>query len=482
MPRNTRTRTRYLPGPYRTPPSSVRPYGSGTISGYSSGNRSFARRMAGAALEAGVRNFVPGGNAIVGAARAASTIQRAYRAYKGRRGGGKSNVTGNVTKYGKQWQGVSTAKYRGRFRKPSRKLPKVAARVLPYQNTGFLSTKEIYGKVDDLDCVYIGHSTYDAEEIALVVAIATLRKLFKKAGFNADSPDQALPLFNYGVASGFKLTWVTVRVDGTETETSYETVTGSTLRTVAAASGFRQQIVDRMMLIDGNNRGDFDRIAVYSKDNYATGTDWRLAAELNLRQEVLDVMCHSELTLQNRTKSASGDASTDVVDNQPLKGFLYEFAGGVPTSKKMNAGAPANRLNRVRYGTGMILEQAIDLDPANLYKEPPNPKQWSNCYKSSRVNLEPGDMKKTVASVSYRGYWNNLICAKFVTRTNTTLNQYSVGKCQLFAMEERLNSGSTNLITVNYECDRKIGARLISTKNPIMLSDYKETELNNVTA
>lgn len=417
---------------------------------------------------------VPYGRAALGAAAAARTIQRAYRRYRTR----QVPRPPAMRRTNRAFAGVSTHYYRGRFRKPRKtSKPKTQTK---YLSNGYLLTSEVFGKVDDLDCVYIGHSTYNRTQFARVIACAVLRKLLKKAGFNPDSPDQEIPFNGYNDSSGFELRWVRIAGDGTILPSTYVVPNNTSLETLATASGWQQAVYDLMNTQDGYSRGDFDRIALYSQDFNVTSTG-RLAAEVNLRTEVLELYSQSSVVIQNRTKSAVGGSdSTETVDNQPLKGYCYNFAGGVPQQKQTGVSG----LTRV-IGDGIILQQSVDLSPATLFKEPPVPKTFSNCFASSYVRLDPGFIKRGSIVSKWRGYFNNIIFGKLKAVTPDGANQnvsYSAGKCQLFALEEALNSGSTNKITVNYECEKKIGAMLITGKKPVMLTGWHEQERNNISA
>lgn len=419
--------------------------------------------------------MIPYGRQIVGAAilarRAAKALSRP------RKRSHAANKKKSMSRGGKQWSGVSTHFYKGNFKKPRRKPSRGTATLTQYQSKGYLLNSEIFGRVDDADCVYVGHSTYDLNGLSQVISCSIIRKLFKKAGFDTDLPDQELPLFAFNNADGFRVQWERIALNGTIVTTSYVTVDGDNIRSVASASLLANQIREAMEANDSVNRGDFDRIALYSSDRNGLDTNWRLAAELSLKREVLDIYVKSELTVQNRTKSATtGNTSTDSVDNQPLKGYMYEFTGGVPTMKTMGR----NGLNRIPVN-GVVLVQAVDTNPAPLYREPPVPKTFSNCYKSSYCKLDPGSLKKTVIYSKWRGYFNNLIGGKLKSVTDGISMTYAPGKAQMLALEERLNSGSTNLITVNYEAQRSIGAVLYTTKQPVMLADFAQIEFNNVT-
>lgn len=373
-----------------------------------------------------------------------------------------------------RWQGVHQGKFVGKFKKPRRSQGRVTRMKTQYQNSGYVCNKEVFGKVDSPDCVYIGHSTWDAPQIAEAIAIAALRKLCRKAGFNADSAEQELPFYAYNDSDGFQLSWTLIRADGSLYNSDYTIPGDTTLSSLATNSGFKSAVQDAMTSSVGTT-GNFDRITLRSSDRNGVSTNWRLASELNLKTEVLKIFSKSTLMVQNRTKSASGSSSTDVIDNQPIKGFLYRMVGGVPQPKTMGSS-----LNRAT-AQGIILKRAVDLSPAQLYKEPPVPSHFSNCYKSSYVGLQPGDMQRSSIMSQWTGYFNNLVSGKFLQRYTGDAVEFAPGKCELFAMEESLNSGSTNLLLANYEAEKTVGAVLISSKRPTMLAGHSELEINNVT-
>lgn len=419
--------------------------------------------------------FGPPGRAAVAAGR---VIYRGYKAYKARTAKfNRKYALGRKYQFG----GVATGRYVKRFKRPTKKGRKLVG-VAKCLKSGYVETKEVFGKVDDADCVYVGQSTFDISSLAKTIACAVLRKLFKKAGLNVTNPLGELNLYWNDNADGFYINFQVRNSDGViftlPSSTGYVTVDGDTLESVATNCTLIARIADRLRAVDSGNRGDFERISLYSSDRNGVSTNTRLAAELDLRNEVIDVMISTTLTVQNRTKSADGSTEITQIDNQPLKGYLYEFIGAVPQSKQYDMGV----LNRIRPG-GVFLEQSLDLSPALLFKEPPVPKTFSNCVKASRVNLQPGDMKKTTLHTHYRGYFNNIIQKMKATMRDTTNDfvQYAAGKCQLFALEERLNSGSTNYITVTYEIDRKIGAMLTTTRSPVALSGYATLQVNNIT-
>lgn len=436
--------------------------------------------------------------AVIAGVRAAKVAHMAYSGYKAYRKANPTVRTQRVTdtKVSKAkakapskklvkraWRNVSTATYAGMFAKPKAKQQRLLANQTDYLTNGYMLTEEIHGRINDSECVYIGHSTYDRQSLATTISCAVLRKLFRRAGITLDQARQELPLKSYGDSSGFQLRWVRITSAGVIVPFIYEIPDNTSLRDLSQNSGFQNQLFEQMENADGSVRGTWDRISLYSNQDGG-----RLFSELNLRNEVIQVEVQSTLSIQNRTKGASagvGDTgnSIEIVDNQPLTGYIYAFnssgkkSNGTPEARQM--GNPGLKLRN----HGVLVEQHIDLVPSSQYIEPPSPKIWSNCDKSARILLQPGTIKQNQIRQVWRGYFNNICGLVLVTRQQSLYGNYDQhpGKTVLCALEETLNSGSTNLITCAYEANRVTGCKLFSTKGPTMPSDFQSFVISNQT-
>lgn len=431
-------------------------------------NRPVLAEMAAQGIEAGV---------------AGMSGSRALGALAGRGARYLTTSTQTATRPRKSFSGHSVGIYKGRFRRGRKSAGKFVKQDTKFASMGMLRNLECYGTTTDADCVYVGHSTYAPFDIAEVIAAAVLRKLLKKVGFNPESYTQEIPIRSTTDARGMRLTWTIVTQNSTTNVENYDFVDNDTLFsvTIAAASGgvsFKDRI---QQFMDGTwtNGERIQSVALYYVDA-GTTTNYLLAAELNMDRERLQVYVRSELTIQNRTKGATATGEdSDRVDSQPLKGMSYLLAGGVPKTIDQ----AYNQLNRTWTVAGVILSKAANLPGA--YKEPPLPKTFTNCKKSRKQSLQPGDIRKSVLVHNYAGMFNTMICQKLksedtiVTGTpNRRYTGYAPGKSEVFAFEEILNTGSTNLITVAYECDKKLGACLTTMKAPIMKPDYAETSFS----
>jgi hypothetical protein len=367
-----------------------------------------------------------------------------------------------------------------------------------FQSKGFVQNSETYGNVLDPDCVYVGHTTFDLEIYSKVIAYAILRKLLNKGGWYPTEIDQDLALSGISNSSSgyfFILTLAGV-VDSTAgAQTFYATGFTEDMENLVTNLGLATKIQAQMANLgtasagqDGNSF-EFVELSLH----YGDGTDLNrksLISKIDFRSEKIDMFCRSELVLQNRTKGASSsDVDATAIDNQMLQGYMYE-GNGVPITKTSN---PQNDmfwdLNRVTK-TGLILAQAngnaaapvmTSMNP--VYKEPPIPASFMNCKKSKSVLLQSGQYGRFVLYSKFSGLFNVVLGKTLVyTGRDGTTNLWrkfirAPGKFQFLALEEVLNSGSTNKIDIAWQVQRTVGAYMTTTSKRIMFANHTETKL-----
>jgi len=362
--------------------------------------------------------------------------------------------------------GSSSGHKVGRFAKPKRKLNKSMAKKNVFQRKGHLKTEELYGTVQDPNIVYIGHTTFARETLAEVIAISILRKLFEKAGLANVIWDNAPGLTTLTTTSPtgtYEIQFTRQIVAGTTTETNPITA-GRSIKQIASDCNLKRDINLAMQGDDGSNRGDFVEISLFlvSFDGVRT-----LVANMSFKDMKLHVAMETKIKIQNRTKGAdAGDIYADAVDNQPLQGYLYQCRG-VPYNQVRTQSFEA-----ISLATGIV--KGIGASLAAGYLDPPNPKTFKNCTMSSKILLQPGDIKSGYISDKWAGNFNYLIGTKLRTRDKDTTNVKSVpGKSQLYALEEVINTGPTNPIQIQFEVERMIGSYVTFKKSVLSLSDFE---------
>lgn len=369
---------------------------------------------------------------------------------------------------------TSLGPYTGRFGKTKRNVQSIEARCL---SQGYHKTIEQFGGISDPDCVHIAHSTANVLETSYTMASALIRKVMTKAGFkitnahvNVAVSDPVSGTVAIDDSTGLKFVYT-----GKESASgAFETIVYETL--VNASFG---GILDAFGVSLGNKFIDYIRdsityepyrLAVYKKDESVL-THWRLGAELFLEDMHMDVYFQSSLVIQNRTKAANNadgtsadQLSLDRVDIQPLKGYIYDFKHGDPRVKHQGAGFVSaypfsNQVFNMIPEPGLNLVRGVQFQPA---QEPLQPKFWSNCNKSTQVMVQPGEMKKLSFSHVLKGKVTTLIknmkACNWLTITTSTYYTGIIGHCQMISLEELMRTPSTNLVTLAYERELKIGA------------------------
>jgi len=335
-----------------------------------------------------------------------------------------------------------------------------------YQAYGAVAISESYGRVTDPDVVGVGHITWNQESIQRVIGYAILRKLFLQSGIIVQTPIEEVRMVSVGDSSGFKVIWVLQDADGSLTNGSYVIPGDATLESIYAGSGLNLVIQGA---ITQQNPSMLERIMLMSD----AGGD-RVQGQLIMRQQRLHITCNAHTVIQNRTKSATGSAESTQVDAQPLKGPVFEFSG-MPRTKEIS---PIS-LN-TSYSSGSILFRKGQLggsDPG-AWSEPPVRSSFNNVTKSSYCRLAPGVLKDMEASKTWEGPINNLLQRWRVTAEGLILSK-APGITQMAFLEEELNSGSANLISVSYETQFTVGCKLTTMKAPNMQPYYNAAEQNN---
>lgn len=412
--------------------------------------------------------------------------QPKMRALSQRRNSGKGNNP-FIARKGKV--GLSTAYYRGKVRAKRRKR-KTDVTKEKFMAKGFLQSYEEHGTLVDPNCVHIGHSTHNQKWFPSVIAKALLRAVLSKAGFEVDDQEKVLPLSydQSGLGWVFVLYGVNESTGAIQECERYNCSATDTLETMStklgAASGGPSLVTLLQTIMNGNtysNLFNWARLDLMFTDSFQTGSFLRLAASLNLNNHKLVIMSKSSIVIQNRSKGAtSGDIDSHAVDNQPLKGYMYQFSNGQVATKQVGTLWNKGSLS----STGLIKKVAADFLIAvgngyisNSWKEPQPPAIFRNVSGSTRLSLQPGDIKKGTITSYYTGYFNDVL-GKIRDRSNFPVNNAIfgpvLGKSQLFSMEEVINTGTQNQIVVQYETDKHIGAYVKQINRPVLIQGHAE--------
>ena len=438
------------------------------------------RNVAGKLLSRGVQ----------AASRAYPLATRAYRAgktaynvgryvYKNARARGTQTSAGSGPaarssgRSRRNWVGTATGTYKGRFPK-TKKIKRTVEQMC--LSRGYHKTIEQFGTVSDPDSLYITQSTTSPEETASVIAAALMRTVMSKAGFKitnqfnyveASDPTPGSGAAGFGSfqeSQGLRFEFVVKNaLVSTFTTYLYDTTSNQNfLSMVGAFTDLPYKLIDYFRNVSAEEPY---KLAVFKKDTNGGFADhWRLGAEMYLEDAHLEIFYHSNLCLQNRTKAAEAggaDYNVDRIDNQPLKGWIYDFKHADPRVRHTGTviGLTDNNIifNRIP-SDGLQLIRGAMYDGA---REPFVPKYFSNVKKAVPILLQPGDMKKTGFTYKFSGTFTNVVRKIRAVRWFAFggLNHYSgvIGKSQMIALEEVMRTPSSNKITIAFEREIKIG-------------------------
>lgn len=385
--------------------------------------------------------------------------------------------------------GLSTAYYRGRVKAKRRKAKSDLQKEL-YMARGFLQSFEEYGSITDPHCVHVGHSTHSLDVMPAVIAKAVVRRLFSKAGYEIDDQQRVLPLLYSDSGLGFTYcVWGTNPTSGVVEEVErYNTVAGSTLSNIINIAGAQSggptffQLIQTIMSSPGLTvkASNLDRVDLLVTDSATTSVQ-RLVCSINLRQHKLHVMSKSTIQLQNRSKGASsGDVDATAVDNQPLKGYMYEFGQAAPTTKSQGTlwnKDPVTQKGLIKKTAAQFADAAINGFSSTGWREPQPPGVFNKVIGSRKVLIQPGDIKSGVIVHVYKGYFNDVLQQMAARNFNSpplSIQGIVKGKSQIWSLEEQINTGLTNDIIVQFECDKLIGAYIKQTRKPLLLMAHNE--------
>jgi len=451
------------PTPMRTP---VRYSGPQT--------RSMARSVAGAAIR-GAMSLNPYGAAAV---RAASVIQRGYRAYRTYKSYQQRKSPGvagprRLLQFG--------GRGGGKFSRPSKK-----GKVDIAKKLGAKLSYEVYGKCTDPDMVVIGHNTYPVRIICEGIVFAILRKAFKKAiNFDAQDVNQEIPAQWYNESTGCEVVFIWKDAStGTITVTQVTLANNDTISSVAnkpttgdSTDSFVTQIYNKFDNETTWNSRELERVIVRGPSSPNI-----VLCDLNMVNEVITLQVSSQLKCQNRTFAAEsvdevGITSTDRVDTQPLIGKSLLLTG-VPKLKSghipLGLFSPSNT-----FIGSMVLIRGAEL-PAGNQGQPYTKQDFTNAYAESKINLQPGDIKSSYIKMYKRSYFNNFLRSiKMVTGSDKVVQ--APGKTNLLFFEEQLNSGSANNITVSYEQQLFISCYLVTGRSTAINTAHSQSNYSNVT-
>lgn len=358
--------------------------------------------------------------------------------------------------------------YKGYFRKPR------MTKFNSFYASGAVINVEHPILVSSADCCYVGH-TFAWNQVMFVLAQAMVRKLAMKLGMKLRNIEERI---RGNEATSWLLGCLEVKIRFRNAPE--EPIGTQTYNYVGDATWADVALDIRTFLNAGAGTPVFEwyTITAYSVDG--NGDFHRNPVVLNLTDLQVHLDLSSFLTLQNRTlatTTGTGDESSMLdVANNPLEGRIYQGSGSGAIIRYGN--------QSISLGTNMLGNPAsgvitFDVNGANVTPEmqqvlrrPPSVSALGYAYKSARVRLAPGGLKKDV--LKFSGSWKlSTLMIKLRSYLDGVMlpgpaafPRIAVGKYSMFALEKlcrTAEAGEPN-ITVGGEINQTVKCRVVEKR------------------
>lgn len=331
-----------------------------------------------------------------------------------------------------QNRGPITGKLGGKVR-PKKRTPRG-------RNVADLTTETVFN-LSDGNCIYLGHAMYAPKPIWKTFILSLLRESYIRFGIPAidftDLRSQGtLSIAFDGYAdenSITKTTLCTVVYDFAATPRSLEAVADNYIGLNSVSNIFEHAF--------GNRNARYTEIVMAITDDAGSFNP----IEYNLSSMKVNLQMRSHFKIQNRTVSESASVSTDVVDKNPISGYLYKTKGGLLTLKGDRKVKIAPNINHGLIGAAAAGAAALT--------EPPKPWQVSKCVRYKKINITPGEIKTSVMRENYSvPFFKFLNFTRTYAVASTVFGERNPGYGQIFALEKTLDEiGSTDVVNAFVE-------------------------------
>ena len=370
-----------------------------------------------------------------------------------------------------------TRGYKGKFR-PRNKRGLNAGAYLKY---GSSKKREIGGTINsqtgdppiERRVLYIGHSSFNRDEIHQAAARAITRKACKMAKIDFTAWDEFIDIGNDS------LFWT---IEFFRNLTDAGIVTAPALVVPFSASSRYQDlsasmasiILETVSLTFSNDTPEHVEIKLFRRSQAAN--DDRPVAVLKCKSLKLSLSVTSKMSLQNRTRASSvvGDEQADNannIENNPLTGRRYLYSGN---SSYLKADDRPRQTNMFAPGTSNGLIEFVPTTPEELaqFWQPPGAHAIKNCKKTSKVTINPGETKASYLSYSRTMMWQTYIRLMkdqlvALARSDVNPKRCDMGSCELLGFEKEIDTRESTEPTMS------VGWELTQTYSALVR--YRET-------
>lgn len=378
---------------------------------------------------------------------------------------------------------VTRGTFRGRFKRPKR-----VKKASIYNRKGVVFRKEITGVGDDANCMYVKAEACPAEETIRVVVAALVRRILEKTGFRCISWDAEPASYFPGTPDVTVTMYRVMRLY--QMDMSNQTITAVSAGYAVDGNRF-SEIVDQWIPYFKDYIAGYGSVAVSNRHklvgfsisedvrNAVPATESRVISTLLFSQCSVLVNGSVTLKVQNRTLAVDNSTEADDVGSNPLEGRLYTFSG-IPKPKVMGNvdGAGYYSGASFKFENYYVGQEGVScFNPATMdasFKEPPVGSTFWNCVGSSKIRLDPGQIKQYTIKDGYKP----MMVEKLLKTIHCQVADYSSdfyywnNKRNLMIALEDVIGVNANVINIAFEAERTMKAVAFEKKKSFMLPDF----------
>lgn len=425
--------------------------------------------------------------------KAGQNVRKIYDSYKNKSKRIKETKPPKDKKKGSEKSGKSmTGLYQGegKFAGKFRKAKKGKFQLQPKNsNKGFTYVRETVGTVSDPNCCYIYSHVFCPSDIVFAVSCGIARKICE-ASFDCKYA-QITDLVLGGNASPISGNYL---LSETHTIGYLQSVGSSAFAinnstTVANVGSWIRSVLDyytrENRAADADNLRVLEYFTLYKQ--LSANTDSLVVYTMNVSDEIVIIDGKVEVKVQNRSLSASGGSGTDVVDSNPVQGFVYDFTS-VPklraalskSTTTVFAEPSYSLFQDIRYNDGMNLIRGAQLSIVGNGREPINGRTFYNCTSQGRIRLEPGAIKKCS-----KGFQIKMRLTKFLNNFGNAISPTdrisdTMKGGLLLSFEDVINVNAAANITMTYEVEHMVTSMMKTVKNTPMISGFAAGTYDNL--
>lgn len=351
-----------------------------------------------------------------------------------------------------------------------------------YNQKGVVNVTEATGQLNDPNCVYLMNEVVSSRDLIFYATASVLRKLFEKAGSRITGFDDAVMTVNAGGTSTDDFTVRYIKqnhLTGAQTIMDYHLISTSTFFNVCDffRNEFEQYCAGYGELSNQNLDEPLKLLLCRGKTTEEVNTNEDVRSVLLLNECEIYIKGTSEMKYQNRTKATGGSTDAEDINNNPLQGLIYEFAG-VPKPKANGAVVGGTNgglfaFERMLYNFSATGIQATSSGMDTTTREPVAGHLFWNCRKTGKVRLEPGQVKSQWGSVTKQKMFLKLL--KSIRLQLTAAGQwssYSIFPVQMVGLEDVINANAAENISIQWEIQRNLGCMCVEKPYRYTKSHY----------